>query len=287
MAVSELSSDADLKALKSYISDLFRGYYKKNLSILVMGKFGVGKSSLVNAIVGKPVSLHDGRSKRQNSKCAMETKQYFSDPIEGFVVQVWDSPGMQDGEEKDDLYLADIQEKTREIDLIIYCLKMDDKRFYPADKIAMKKLTEIFGKKLWEHSVIALTFANKVEDTSGGDQTTYFQDELEFWKDAIRSFFKNEVIPDHESLQSPPVCPTGYYREHRSLPICEDWLTKFWETCYNVIRSKGSFTLVKDKNSLPSWRIIKKRLLIMSVIGLGVTVVYIILNWLHPKKLSK
>lgn len=131
------------------------------------------------------------------------------------------------------------------------------------------------------------TFANKVEDTSGGDQTTYFQDELEFWKNAIRSFFKNEIISDPGSLQSPPVCPTGYYRQHRSLPICEDWLTKFWETCYNVIRSKGSFTLVKDKNSLPSWRIIKKRLLIMSVIGLGVTVVYIILNWLHPKKLSK
>ncbi|XP_022778246.1 uncharacterized protein LOC111319771, partial [Stylophora pistillata] len=173
MAASTPSSVADLKALKSYVSNLFRGYYKRDIYILVAGRFGVGKSSLFYAIVGKPVSLQDGRSKCQNSKCDID----FSDLIEGFAVQVCDSPGLQGGEKKDDLYLADIQQEAREIDLMIYCVKMDDACFYQADKMAIKKLTETFGKKLWEHSAIALIFADKVEDPIGGDQQTYFTEQ--------------------------------------------------------------------------------------------------------------
>ena len=56
-------------------------------------------------------------------------------------------------------------EITDEFDVVILCLKMDDKRFRRHDKDTFKILKESFGKKLWKNSVIALTFTNKVEDT--------------------------------------------------------------------------------------------------------------------------
>ena len=289
MALSKLPSDAELNALKTYISDLFRQYYKKNISILVAGKLGVGKSSLVNALVGRPVAVPKGRSIHQDY--ASEAKQYFCEVVEGIDVRVWDSPGLQDDTDNDDLYLADILQKTKgEIDLMIYCLKMDDRRFYPADKEAIKKLTETFGKELWNHAVIALTFANKVEDPAGVDEQGYFMDELAFWQDAIHSFFTNELNIGPGLLQFPPIVPTGYYQQHRSLPNCKDWLTELWVACYNVARNNGAFTLVIHKDSNPSWNWISKKLkqcLLVCAIGLGFTLIYYLLNWFRPKQSMK
>ncbi len=57
-----------------------------------------------------------------------------------------------------------MEEKLRKggMDVMIYCLKMDDTRFHEDDKRAIQTLTRAFGKKLWNNAVIALTFANKV-----------------------------------------------------------------------------------------------------------------------------
>ena len=57
---------------------------------------------------------------------------------------------------------------------MIFCLKMDDTRFHRDDKDTLKILTETSGKNLWKNAVIALTFANKVEDPGGGNREAYF-----------------------------------------------------------------------------------------------------------------
>ena len=240
MALSKLPSDAQLK---SHISDVFGKKYKKDFTILITGKSGVGKSSLVNALVGKPVAK-EGRSKGVCS--TTETAQYTCKPVPDVEVRVWDSPGLEDDRENDDLYLADITKKlTGEMDLVIFCLKMDDTRLLTGDKKSMTKLTETFGKDLWKHTVIALTFANKVEDPDGGDQEVYFMEELQDWQATIHSFFKSKLNIGPELLQSLCIVPTGYYKRGRRLPNCKDWLTKFWIGCYNATRSKGAFNLLK------------------------------------------
>ncbi|XP_022809669.1 translocase of chloroplast 34, chloroplastic-like [Stylophora pistillata] len=265
---------------QAHISELFREYYKKDLTILVMGKFGVGKSSLVNAIVGKPVAVSEALSVYQN--CVSEAKQYLCKVVEGIDVLVWDSPGLQDGEEKDDLYLADVQQRTKEIDVIIYCLRMDDARFYPADKRAIKNLTGVFGKQLWKHTVIALTFANEVQDPFDKDQQSYFMSRYALWRDTINSFFTTELnIGTHEL---PRMVPTGHHRQQRSLPYLEDWLTKLWMACCNVANANGSFNLVRDEAHNSSCKIIMKKCLLFCAFGFGVTLVYALLNYLRPKK---
>ena len=75
----------------------------------------------------------------------------------------------EDGTGNDKKYLAEMQSKiTEELDHVILCLRMDE-RFQHDDKETFKTLTDCFEKELWKNVVIALTFANKVEDPDGGD----------------------------------------------------------------------------------------------------------------------
>lgn len=74
-----------------------------------------------------------------------------------------------------------MREKVYEFDFMIYCIKMDDKRFYEDDKDVICILIWEFGKNLWKNVVIVLIFVNKIDDLDGGDEWEYFLCDLRFW----------------------------------------------------------------------------------------------------------
>jgi len=160
----------------------------------------------VNSLVGKQVAEEGGKK----SPCTYEVTSY-SVAIERVDIRVWDSPGLQDDIGKDEEYLAEIERKvTEELDLVIFCVNMDDTRLN-RDKETFKILAKQFGKDLWKNAVMALTFANKVEDQDGGDRKAYFMQELANWREAIHSFLNDTLKLDPKLVQSLPLVPTGYY----------------------------------------------------------------------------
>eukprot|EP00731_Ephydatia_muelleri_P001476 Em0001g1476a len=88
------------------------------LCILVCGKTGVGKSTLVNSILGKDVVKTGGPGCRSQSQpgpfssLSAVTAGIIraSGDVEGVTVTVYDSPGLQDGHCKDQSYLDQIRE---------------------------------------------------------------------------------------------------------------------------------------------------------------------------------
>ena len=143
-------------------------------SLLIAGKTGVGKSSLVNALVGRQVAK-EGRKKVAGT-CEVTS---YTVANEGVNLRVWDSLGLGDGTGNDEKYLAEMGSKiTEKLDVVILCLKMDDSRFQRDDKDTFKLLTKNFGTNFWKNAVIALTFANKVDDPVGGDRETYVLEDL-------------------------------------------------------------------------------------------------------------
>ena len=232
---AKLSND-DLRSLRHIYSEWLSESYQKHFSILVTGKTGVGKSRLVNALVGRRVA-QEGRLR---TACT-DTVTAHRAVIYGVEVVVWDSPGLQDGSCNERLYLADMKEKLdRGFDVMIYCLCMTETRFHDADKNAIRTMTEFFGKDLWKKAVVALNFANRISDPDEEDELAYFMNEKYSWNKAIDDFLA-ELRIDCKVRDTLPVVPTGTYKKLQ-LPTCENWLSELWMSCYSVMSDSSGLT---------------------------------------------
>ena len=244
--------DATLKDVEDFFLKRCTRQDSNEFSLLITGKTGVGKSSLVNALVGRRVG-------EEKHGIAHSTVTSYDIDIKGVKIRVWDTPGLQDdddddeedeeeedGKGNDEKYLAEMQSKIKEqLDLVIFCLKMDDTRFRRDDKETFKTLTDCFGKELWKNAVIALTFADKVDDPAGGDREAYFRQDLAKWQNKINSFLSRRIKLDPELAQSLQLVPTGYYLSLTVLPDGKKWLPKFWMACYKVAKKSSVFNLYR------------------------------------------
>lgn len=65
----------------------------------------------------------------------------------------------------------------QKIDLVLFTMKMTDKRLHSEDVEAMKKLTNAFNKNIWESVMFVMTFANEVRnpDKPDDEEENFFQ----------------------------------------------------------------------------------------------------------------
>ena len=156
-----LSPNSKKKALTLYWQSEM-----SSVSILMTGKTGCGKSTLTNGILGLKLNEQAEEGDSIVQRCTTRVTQYQKKK-RGVNVTIWDSPGLQDGTSDQDRYLNEIMEKCSNVDLKIYCTKMNETRFVPGDDnpdvVAMKKFTEALGPEFWKNAIIVLTYANTLE----------------------------------------------------------------------------------------------------------------------------
>ena len=236
------------------------------LKILVTGKTGQGKSTLINGILGAEVAKEGARATR----CTTEVAEY-SVTIQDVPVTVFDSPGLQDRTENEEHYIQSMREKCKELSLILYCTKMINPRLTDDDKHAMKKLTEAFREQFWNYAVFVLTFANKedcsrkdnrdddVEEPDLDDKEGWqalkkqrFEGRLKLWEEELKQFLIKEVGVHHAIAEKIPVVPTGDYkqtcenREPRCLPDRDNWFMMFWDACSLRVKETKLFLQVNQ-----------------------------------------
>ena len=74
------------------------------------------------------------------------------------------------------------------------------------------KFTEVFGSKLCENGVVALTFANwETKDPDEESDLTYYLNEKELWEKEIDKFLASLKV-DLQVRQQIPIVPTENYR---------------------------------------------------------------------------
>lgn len=222
-----------------------------SVNILITGRTGIGKSTLVNGLVGSKVAKEGETLDPLTTKVEKQSKK-----ISEVVVNVWDSPGLQDLTGKEDLYLADISAKCRgNIDLFIYCINMSEDRFIPGGKevTAMKKLTGVLGKDLWRNSVVVLTFANSFIGDAGDRCDTVdeikaeFSSRMEEWRGTVHNVLEKEVELDTEVIQQIKILPAGHYRRPHlfSDGSSSPWLSELWLESIKATKLEAQPALVK------------------------------------------
>ena len=136
----------------------------QELSIFVSGRTGGGKSTLVNLLLGEKVADEGAEPDPTTAEVTPYNRR-----VSGVRVKVWDSPGLQDGTRNEERYLNDIAAKCTHVDLFLFCINVGDATRFNLDSPEVKafvKLTEKLGPAIWNHAIIALTFANRIGQTS-------------------------------------------------------------------------------------------------------------------------
>ena len=206
----------------------------RQIRILITGKTGTGKSSLINGLIGENVT-EEGSSLDPTTT---EVEQ-FKRIVRGVPMLVFDSPGLQDGTEDEKEYLLDMERKCKKVDLVLYTLKMTDKRLHSEDVEAMKKLTNAFGEKFWESAIFVMTFANEVRNPEKPDceeeNIIFFEERLAKWKEKLPNTLSNELYISAEVARHVPVVPAGYYKNIH-LPGRRYWFSQFWKSALDRMK---------------------------------------------------
>ena len=206
----------------------------REIRILVTGKTGTGKSALINGLIGDNVTEEGGSL---NPKTVEVEK--FSRTARGVPMLVFDSPGLQDGTENEKVYLLDMEQKCKKVDLVLYTLKMSDQRLHTDDVEAMKKLTNAFGARFWESAMFVLTFANEVRnpETPEDDDKNrmYFERRLGQWEKKLLDTVKKQLNVSKKVAEQIPVIPAGYYKAAH-LPGRRYWFSQFWRAALDRMK---------------------------------------------------
>ena len=237
---------------------LEKHYDDKKLQILVCGKTGTGKSSLLNTLFGRELFKIGGPGEVFDFDFDRVTDEVTSECInvQNVFVEIFDSPGLQDGTDNDKKYLDDMQNKCKDVNLVLYYIDMTTTRWLRQDVEATKLLTERFKTDFWKKTVLVLTKANGVKPHSEGEN------DKEFCKRAYESFkrkFKMQLIDqgvDEKVVSDIPVVAAGSEAE-RHLPFvsnsasdenqegCQDFLPELWLTCVEQMSGNSRFNFLK------------------------------------------
>ncbi len=219
------------------------------LSILMTGRTGTGKSTLINGLLGMTVEDDDWAHESSILGGPGQLRLQAHNKKKGrYEVTVYDSRGLLDGTNPRD-QAKNLDEMVNEcsgVDLKLLCIDMSQRKFIldaddNSDIKAMKKLTEAFGEKFWENLMVVLTFANKIKlrkEPTEQHQAENFVKRLKEWEEHIHCAITLAGAPK-EMAERVKIVPAGRY-DNRKLPDREYWLSDLWFECLDAMPSPGA-----------------------------------------------
>ena len=152
------------------------------LKVVVCGKVQVGKSSLINSLVGTEVAKENLSPVNQSLGFSVYgTQVVVSDLKQQKTIDVllWDTPGLGAAFGNSEEVFQQVVEKVKDADLMVYCLDMR-MRLEQDDVDGIVKLTNSLENGTWRNAVFVLTYANVVSPPphSMADKVQFFQRSL-------------------------------------------------------------------------------------------------------------
>ncbi|KAF5805620.1 putative small monomeric GTPase [Helianthus annuus] len=220
---------------------------RNSLTILVMGKGGVGKSSTVNSILGeRAVSVSAFQSDIPRPVMVSRERS-------GFTLNIIDTPGIVEGGYVNDQALDLIKRflLNKTIDVLLYVDRLDSYRVDNLDRQIVKAITESFGKEIWRKGILVLTHAQLTPpDFLSYDD--FFARRSEALLKVVESGarFNKREIPGHAVpavlVENSSRCSKNDSDE-KILPNGTAWIPNIVETITKVATNQSQSILVDQK----------------------------------------
>ncbi|CAL5223679.1 g6230 [Coccomyxa viridis] len=155
---------------------------RKKLTILLLGKTGVGKSSTVNSILAETVAhvvVMQGPASRA---------QAISRTAAGFTLTLIDTPGVLEGDAVDGAALGSTlsQVRNRPVDIVLYLSRLDEFRVDASDVQVIEGITNRLGSTIWNNTFIGFTHGKLSSLPDGLTYDEYVERRAQALRSAIR-----------------------------------------------------------------------------------------------------
>ncbi|KAH7855351.1 hypothetical protein Vadar_023952 [Vaccinium darrowii] len=229
--------------------ELLRELKDKNVNtvtILVMGKGGVGKSSTVNSIIGERV-MAVSAFQSEGPRPVMVSRSK-----EGFTFNIIDTPGIVEGGYVNDQALDLIKKflLNKTIDVLLYVDRLDAYRVDNLDKQVVRAITDSFGKEIWRRGLVILTHA-QLSPPDGLNYDDFFSRRSEALLKVVRggARIKNREIEDYSLpvvlVENSGRCNKNDFDE-KIVPNGTAWIPNLVKTVADTV-SNGSKSILVDK----------------------------------------
>jgi len=134
----------------------------RKLSVLLVGRTGVGKSSTLNTISGREVA-ETGDALPTTAFCYS-----YDAEINGVPSRIVDTPGLADGMNMDSTYIDWIRSEVGKsgVDCMLFVTMLHETRVRTDEIQAIELVTNAFGAQVWRRSLILMTFADYFPDST-------------------------------------------------------------------------------------------------------------------------
>ena len=243
----------------------------ETLTIFVVGKTGVGKSTLINSLLGDTI---DERAKVASGPdpCKHELIEEHRGSWYGIPTVMYDTRGLGDPTVNIKEYKKKFKEKFSQCDrfLVLICQDFTSKYDESVRDFA-KVLSRNFKKNynIWRNSILVLTKANEFrpvddEDKELDEDAKRVEKEtiMEKWGLKFKQSFESYGVPE-EVIEAMPVCIAGKKKETLANPVTENWREILSNTCRSTKQDKSIYKMQKETEKTAA----KKGVIVGATVG--------------------
>ncbi len=209
----------------------------KEMSILIVGKTGSGKSTFINSVFGEKVATE----KRGVVPQEHDVLERHQRNINGIDITFYDTRGLCDHEVSNKEFVTKLSQYQKiQFDLVLICINITE-RIDRGMITAINDISNVFDDKFWRHSIILLTFTNRFElelkdDDDDIDENTmanYIHSEV---KDVCEIMRKDLNHVAMDVFNKVPFVNIGRIRKgkekkDRKLSTSDDWVNDVLTCC--------------------------------------------------------